>query len=165
MLVAPSTYTAIQADIIFSRLDTRTEALYWIAENIPAGSKLATELLGPPWGPPLAMPGLQVGPYNFAPVPDGGVAELDLEQYRAWGVEYIVASSFHYARPLRDKTHQAQLAQRMNRLHDEATLIALFNPYLDEYEGFFYHDQIFGPADDALQRKQAGPVIKIYQLK
>jgi hypothetical protein len=110
------------------------------------------------------MPGLDIGPYNFAPVPDGGVAEIDLPQYREWGVQYVIASSFYYARPLRDKAHQAQLAARMQALDENAELVALFQPYEPEYNGFFYHDQVYGPANDTLYRKQPGPIIKIYRL-
>ncbi len=94
LLTLPSTWVAYQAGQVFSRFDTRSEALVWVRQNIPAGSRLAVELLSPPWGPPLAMPGLEVGPYDYAPVPDGGVAEIDLQQYHDWGVEYIIASSF-----------------------------------------------------------------------
>ncbi|MBN1995187.1 MAG: glycosyltransferase family 39 protein [Anaerolineae bacterium] len=164
LLTLPSTYVALCADHVFSQLDTRTEALHWISQNIPPGSNLAAAVLAPPWGPPLAMPGLKIGPYNFVPVPDGGVAEVDLQQYRAWGVQYVIASSFHYARPLRDKAHQAQLAARMQALDENAALIALFQPYVAEYDGFFYHDQVFGPADDTLYRRRPGPIIKIYRL-
>ncbi len=164
LLTLPSTYTALQANYVFSQLDTRTEALIWIDQNIPPGSNLAAELLSPPWGPPLAMPGLKIGPYNFAPVPDGGVMEVDLEQYQAWGVQYIIASSFYYARPLRDKAHQAQLASRLQNLDNKAELIALFQPYQGQYNGFFYHDQVYGPANNTLYLKQPGPTIKIYRL-
>jgi hypothetical protein len=155
---------AIRADHIFSRLDTRTQALGWIRQNIPPGSNLAAEVLSPPWGPPLAMPGLSIGPYQFAPVPDGGVAELDLQQYRGWQVDYLVTSSFYYARPLLDKGHQELLAAHLNALDQHAELVALFQPYAHEYNGFFYHDQVYGPANDTLYRVQPGPVIRIYRL-
>jgi hypothetical protein len=164
LLTLPSTYMAYRANRLFSRPDTRTEALNWIQDHIPVGSTLAVQLLSPPWTPPLLLPGLNIGPYNFVPVPDGGVAEADLEQYRALNVQYIVASSFYYARPLLDKTHQAQLATRMQRLDQEAELVALFQPYIPEYEGFFYHDQVYGPANDVLYRTQPGPIIRIYRL-
>jgi hypothetical protein len=165
LLTLPSTYVALRAGYVFSQLDTRTEALHWIRQNIPPGSILAAEVLSPIFGPPLAMPGLDVGPYNFAPVPDGGVAEIDLPQYREWGVQYVIASSFYYARPLRDKAHQAQLAARMQALDENAELVVLFQPYEPEYDGFFYHDQVYGPANDTLYRKQPGPIIKIYRLR
>jgi hypothetical protein len=164
LLTLPSTYVAYQAGQIFGRFDTRSEALVWVRQNIPSGSSLAVELLSPPWGPPLAMPGLEVGPYDYAPVPDGGVAEIDLQQYHDWGVQYIIASSFHYARPLRDKDHQAQLAERMRSFDNQTELIAQFQPYKSEYTGFFYHDQVFGPANDTLYRRQSGPIIKVYLL-
>ena len=41
--------------------------------------------------------------------PDGGVADVDPQQYRDWGVQYIVASSFHYARQLRDQAQMLPL--------------------------------------------------------
>jgi hypothetical protein len=164
LLTLPSTYMTIRADQIFSRPDTRTEALHWVQENIPAGSTVAAELLSPPWGPPLALPGLEIGPYSFAPVPDGGVAEVDFEQYRAWQTQYVAASSFHYARPLRDKAHQDAVAARLHALDQKAELVALFQPYTREYDGFFYHDQVYGPANDTLYRDRPGPVIRIYRL-
>lgn len=164
MLTLPSTYMALSADYVFSQPDTRTEALNWIRDNIPPGSIMAAEVLSPPWGPPLALPGLAIGPYQFAPVPDGGVLEVELDQYRAWGVRYIVASSFYYARPLLDKTHQARLAGRLQTLENEAELVALFEPYARAYDGFFYHDQVYGPANNTLYAKQPGPTIRIYRL-
>ncbi len=164
ILTLPSTYAAYHAARIFSLPDTRSQALAWIRENVPAGSNVAAELLGPPWGPPLAMPGLPVS-YTFAPVPDGGVAEIDIQQYHEWGVQYIVASSYHYARPLVDQSRQAQLAKRMQMLDNQAELMAEFQPYESSYSGFFYHDQVFGPADDVLYRTQPGPVIKVYRLE
>lgn len=164
LLTLPSTYMVIRADHILNRPDTRTEAFHWIQANIPAGSNVAAEILSPPWGPPLALPGLQIGPYNFAPVPDGGVAELNFEQYRAWQVQYVAASSFHYARPLRDKAHQDTLAAHLHALDRQAELVALFQPYTRDYDGFFYHDQVYGPANDTLYRHRPGPVIRIYRL-
>ena len=164
ILTLPSTYMALRADYIFSQPDTRTQALNWIRQRIPPGSNLAAEVLSPPWGPPLVMPGLSIGPYHLAPVPDGGVAEVELAQYRAWGVQYIVASSFYYARPLRDQSHQAQLAARMQTLDEQAELVAVFDPYKPDYSGYFYHDQVYGPANDTLDRLRPGPIIKIYRL-
>lgn len=165
LLILPSTYTAVYANSIFSQTDTRTEALEWIAKNIPPNSTIAVELLGPPWGPPLAMPGLAAPSYNFVPVPDGGIMEQPLEQYRAWGVEYIIASSFHYNRPLRDKAHQASLSRNLQILNERTELIATFQPYHTEYSNFFYHDQIFGPANDVHYRQQPGPEIRVYRIR
>ncbi len=163
-LTLPSTYTAAYANHLLSNTDTRTEALRWINDNIPAHSNLAVQLLSPPWTPQLALPGLQINPYNFAPVADGGIAETDPQQYRDLGVQYVIASSFHYARPLRDKERQARLARHMQALDEQAELIATFQPYRPGYDGFFYHDQVYGPANDTLARHQAGPIIKIYRL-
>lgn len=164
LLTLPSTYMALRADNVFSQLDTRTEALQWVRQNIPPGSAIAAELLSPPWGPPLAMPGLELGAYNFAPVPSGGVAEVEFQQFRDWGVQYVIASSYHYARPLLDKAHQAKLEEHLQTLDDNAELLVEFQPYNHNYDGFFYHDQVYGPANDTLYRKQPGPIIRIYRL-
>ena len=150
------------ADYVFSQPDTRTEARNRMKTFRP-GSNVAAELLSPPWGR-LAMPGLSVGPYNYAPVPSHGVAERAFQQYQEWGVRYVIASSYHYARPLQDKARQAELAANLQTLEENAERVALFQPYYGEYEGFFYHDQVYGPANDALYRKQPGPVIRIYRL-
>jgi 4-amino-4-deoxy-L-arabinose transferase-like glycosyltransferase len=165
LLALPSTYVAMRANHIFSQPDTRTEALRWIQQNIPPGSIIAAEVLSPPWGPPLAMPGLHSNSYRLAPVPDGGVAEVDVRQLRDWQVQYVVASSYHYARPLLDKTHQAKLAAHLHALDEQADLLIEFQPYFTRYAGFFYHDQVYGPANDTLYRRQPGPVIRIYRLR
>jgi hypothetical protein len=60
--------------------------------------------------------------------------------------------------------HQAEIAARLQTLDEQAELVALFQPYDPPYEGFFYHDQVYGPANDALYRKQPGPTIRIYRL-
>jgi hypothetical protein len=163
-LTLPSTYVALWANYLFSQPDTRTQALQWVQQNIPADSYIATEVLGPPWGPPLMMPGLRHTSYRFAPVPSGGIADVDLQQFREWNVQYVVASSYHYARPLRDKSRQARLVDRMNTLDEQAELLVEFQPYMPGFDGFFYHDQVYGPADDTLYRIQPGPIIKIYRL-
>ncbi len=164
LLTAPSTYTAARAAEIFRQPDTRSQALAWVEQHIPPSETVAVALLGPPWGPPLAMPGLAVGPYNFVPVPDGGLMEVPLSQYQAWGVRYLIASSFHYDRRLRDEAHQATLTRNLQTLHEQAELVAHFEPYHTPYEGFFYHDQIFGPANDVHYRRQPGPEIRVYRL-
>ncbi|MCB0163676.1 MAG: hypothetical protein KDI79_05590, partial [Anaerolineae bacterium] len=85
--------------------------------------------------------------------------------YRDWGVQYVVASSFHYARQLRDQAHQAKLVSNLQTLDQEAELVAEFQPYAADYTGFFYHDQVYGPANDVLYRRQPGPEIRIYRLR
>jgi hypothetical protein len=52
----------------------------------------------------------------------------------------------------------------LQALERQAELVAVFQPYAQEYKGYFYHDQVYGPADDTLYREQPGPVIKIYRL-
>ncbi len=164
LLVLPSTTTAIKANQIFSRPDTRSEALAWVQQQVPPDSNVAAKLLSPPWAPPLAMPGLEIGPYNFAPVPDGGIGETAWEQYNQWQVSYVVATSFIYDQPLLDKSRQAARQNNMQILDQRAELVAVFNPYDRDYTGFFYHDQVYGPANDVWYRAQPGPVIKIYRL-
>jgi hypothetical protein len=164
VLTLPSTIMTIKADYVFAQPDTRTEALEWISKNIPPDSQLAARIISPPWSPPLAMPGLPLGPYYFAQVPNGGIADVEMEQYHDWQIKYVIATSFYYAQPKLDKTYQLERETRMQTLDEQAELIALFDPYAREYPGFFYHDQVYGPANDVLYRKQPGPIIKIYRL-
>jgi hypothetical protein len=164
LFALPSTIMTAKADHIFNQTDTRTEALHWIQHNLPPGSNVAARILSPPWAPPLTMPGLRIGPYNFAQVPNGGIADVKMEQYKMWGTQYVIATSFFYAQPQLDQQYQAERAARMKTLDEQAELIALFNPYFKNYTGFFYHDQVYGPANDTPFRQQPGPIIKIYRL-
>ena len=68
-------------------------------------------------------------------------------------------------RQLRDQAHQAKLASHLQTLDQEAELVAIFQPYATGYTGFFYHDQVYGPANDVLYRRQPGPEIRIYRLR
>ena len=58
----------------------------------------------------------------------------------------------------------ARLAARLQTLENEAELIALFEPYARAYDGFFYHDQVYGPANNTLDVTRPGPTIRIYRL-
>jgi len=164
LFMLPTLFMAAKADHIFSQPDTRTEALEWISQNIPPQSQLAARILSPPWTPPLAMPGLPIGPYSFAQVPNGGIADVELQQYTDWQVDYIIATSFYYAQPRLDKVYQSERETRMQALDEQAELLAMFNPYARNYSSFFYHDQVYGPANDVWYRQQPGPIIKIYRL-
>ncbi len=52
----------------------------------------------------------------------------------------------------------------MRSFDNQTELVAQFQPYKLDYTGFFYHDQVFGPANDTLYRRQPGPIIKVYRL-
>jgi len=52
----------------------------------------------------------------------------------------------------------------MQTLDEQAELVAVFDPYMPGYSGFFYHDQVYGPANDTLDRRRPGPIIRIYRL-
>jgi hypothetical protein len=48
LFAIPSLITSIQWDIMMGKIDTRTVARKWIESNIPPGSKIAIDALGPP---------------------------------------------------------------------------------------------------------------------
>jgi hypothetical protein len=43
-------------------------------------------------------------------------------------------------------------------------LIKTFNPYQANYDGWFYLDELYGPAGETLSRTHPGPLLKVYRL-
>jgi hypothetical protein len=77
----------------------------------------------------------------------------------------VALSNFTYGRIRQDPADEAMRLAQLAEIEKKAVLIKEFNPYRPGYDGWFYQDQIYGPAGETLQRVQPGPLIKIYQLQ
>jgi hypothetical protein len=99
-LAAPLTIRAADWNIETGKPDTRYVALNWIEEHIPPGATIARE-----WHtPPVAQAG-------YGDVFIRAAYEQPLDWYRASGADYLVLSSFMYARYLDDpETYPAEAA-------------------------------------------------------
>jgi 4-amino-4-deoxy-L-arabinose transferase-like glycosyltransferase len=92
---------AIRATITFTQVDSRDTAREWIADNVPAGARVAMESYSP-WVDPEKHP--VSGVFKLA--------DHDLDWYRENGYNYLVFSQqmFHrfYAQPTRYRDQIAQ---------------------------------------------------------
>jgi 4-amino-4-deoxy-L-arabinose transferase-like glycosyltransferase len=86
-LVLPPNVAAFNEGRMLKRADTRTIALGWVRENLPAGTHVAREWYTPPTAPPEYSTEL----YNF-------LARRPLDWYREAGVQYLIASEAAYGR-------------------------------------------------------------------
>jgi hypothetical protein len=143
-------YTHIQA-----QTDTRTIASYWIAENIPPGSKLALE-----WHTPAVDDRV----YEYNTVDFYGLSVHDLEKYVEEGYEYLIVSSFIrdvvLLRPDADSEKRAFYQQ----LAEQAELIYELTPYTTQEAPPYKIDQVLGPITSLDQMERPGPIIQIYHL-
>jgi hypothetical protein len=86
LALAPGTVTVAQAARQPVAPDTRTLAIAWIHEHLPAGSSIAREVYTP-----------QVGP-EYRVQQTFYLSDLPLGEYRRLGVRYLIASESAYAR-------------------------------------------------------------------
>lgn len=158
---------SIRLDIIWRNTDTRTLALEWIEENIPAGARLAVQW----YGPPLATrddpePGTTqtydvTMLYPFSKEPE----RFTLDYYRQNGFDYLVISSHVYKIPFADEAlNQARKNFYMD-LMTSARLVAEFKPYDGEQEPAYIFEQMWGPIISLYDLDRPGPTIKIFALK
>jgi len=151
---------------VLTQTDTRTLAKEWIESHLPEGSKIAVDW--PHHGPPLATqadPGPGVSRiYEVWLVGGHGLSDYRLDDYRAKGYEYLIASSFIYNIPLLDAEKDTARRNFYASLDQELTLVQTFWPNTTQTEPAFIFDEVVGPAVSLWQRERPGPVLKIYRL-
>ena len=126
-LAAPLAIRAADWNIQTGKPDTRYTALAWIEDNVPAGATIVRE-----WHtPPVAQAG-------YKDIFIRAAYEQSLDWYRASGADYVVLSSFMYARYLDD-------------------------PETYPVEAAFY-ERLFSLPPASSFDGQNGPVIMIYRL-
>ncbi len=127
VLTAPLTIRAVNGNIQTGKPDTRYVALDWIEERVPVGATIARE-----WHtPPVAQAGYEdifIRKTNDQP----------LDWYRASGVDYLVVSSYMYARYIDDpETYPVDAA---------------------------FYERLFAQPPEASFDGENGPIILIYTI-
>jgi hypothetical protein len=159
--------SSLRSDYLLTQADTRTLAKQWIEQNIPEGAKVALD-----WrthAPPLSTTE-QPRPashreYDVLQVGETGLSEHSIAWYEERDFDYLIASSFIYRIPLRDKTKNAARQQFYNSLDQKLDLVKQFRPCKDNQKSSFIFDELYGPAISLWERKRPGPTIKIYRLE
>jgi len=149
--VGPLT-ASLAFDASLSGADTRAVATRWIAQNLPAGSTIATETSGPQLhrlrerryfteaGAP-APPAFRVIRLRL-PAPGLRNASHDLGWVREHGADYVVVSSLVSERVRAAAPYYPSVMRFYDELDAQASLVKTFSP---------------GPGE-------RGPVIKVYRL-
>ncbi|MBV9169126.1 MAG: hypothetical protein JOZ81_03445, partial [Chloroflexi bacterium] len=148
---------SLQFDALLTRPDTRTQALDWLAANLPANATVLTD--PSPFGPSLDKLPVHV----VLPPPGQAVYDQSVESYRAQGIQYIVSSSFISDAPALDAARNARRLEFYGRLDASAQTLAEFDPARSASLPFVY-DRIYGPLDSLDHIEYPGPRLKIYRL-
>jgi hypothetical protein len=157
VVVVPTLVDVVRFDALLTREDTRRQAADWVAAQLPRNARVAAD--APPLGPSL---GLQ--PERVVEANASALFDLTTAEYRARGVEYVIASSFtsevRAIDPARDARRLAFYAQ----LAREAEVVAQFRPFAGRDAPPFVYDQIYGPFNELDKLDRPGPTITVYRF-
>ena len=147
---------------LLTQPDTRALATAWFTEAFPQDTVVVKEFYG-------LMPNIvftnKHWPYKIISLDKLDANRNERDYYLAHKTELIAISNYVYDRRLQDAAAEAGRQAQLAFLEEQATLLKTFDPYLPSYsQDFFYLDQLYGPARETLQRRQPGPLIKIYRL-
>lgn len=166
IVMAQPLIQSIRHDLILCREDTRTQAKQWIEAHLPEGARIAVDWLV--HGPPLATldqdAPLSRRRYDVTIVRSTGLSEHSIEYYQEQGFDYLIASSFIYNIPLRDKGQAEARRAFYASLDSELEMLREFRPDSEQEEPPFVFDQIYGPATSLFAYERPGPILKIYQV-
>jgi hypothetical protein len=160
LLVQPLT-NSIWFDHLLALPDTREVATQWFIEEFPQNTAVdresysilpSTAFLGSDW------------PYKLHTLSGSNQVEGGVDRYLARKAELVVLSNFSSGRVRESAAEEEMRLKQLALLDEKATLIKVFNPYVSNYDGWFYLDELYGPAAETLQRVRAGPLIKVYRL-
>jgi len=163
LLIQPLT-NLIWFDYLLTLPDTRELATEWFTGEISDGTLVAIEEYS-------ILPGTVFWdnynwPYEIFSLNNQEVQpKNEMGHYLARKTEVIALSNFTSGR-IRTEPAIEQLRHDQLAFWDqEAILLKVFSPYQAGHdESWFYHDQIYGPAGETLQRVRPGPLITLYRL-
>ena len=160
LLVQPLA-NSIWFDHLLAMPDTREVATQWFIEQFPQDTAVVREtysilpstvFLGRDW------------PYKLHSLSGSDQLEGGVDRYLAREAELIVLSNFSSGRVRESAAEEEMRLKQLAQLGEKATLIEVFDPYVANYDGWLYLDELYGPAAEVLQRVRAGPLIKVYRL-
>jgi 4-amino-4-deoxy-L-arabinose transferase-like glycosyltransferase len=158
--------SSLRHDYLLSITDTRTIAKMWIESNIKEGSKIATDwtIQSPPISSPEKAQPNSNRNYEVANEWGTGLSSHDISWYQKQGFDYLIASSFIYDIPLRDKENDLKRRSFYEELDRELGIVYEISPNTSDKELSFIFDEIYGPSINLWKRERPGPTLKIYRL-
>ena len=157
LVAVPTLVDAVRFDILLTREDTRRQAADWVAAYLPRDASLAADAA--PLGPPLALSGERV-----IVASDLALFDLTPAEYRARGVEYVIASSFTSEVRAMNSVRDARRQDFYVQLDRDANVVAQFRPYTGSDAPPFVYDQIYAPFNALDELERPGPTITVYRF-
>ncbi|MCB0165455.1 MAG: glycosyltransferase family 39 protein [Anaerolineae bacterium] len=162
LLIAQPLSNLLWFDHLLTLPDTRELATQWFSDQFPEDTVIVkesyalfppTHLLGGSW------------PYKIIQIDERGPTRNETDHYVRHKTEFIAISNFTFDRVRADPADEATRLAQLAYLDEQAELIQTFDPYQEAGQpGWFYLDEIYGPAGETLQRIRPGPLLKIYAL-
>lgn len=156
--------SAIRHNILLTRIDTRTEAVAWMEENIAPGKLLALD-----WrrhGPPIRFSnGGDLSEDELWEVIDAGgigLPEHTISEYHQLGVDYLIMSSYIDDLPISSLGGQEKKQHLLDSLEDYEIVYEV-TPYVGDKPRHVF-DQMYGPVTSLWRLRRPGPTIKIYDI-
>jgi len=162
LLITQPLINAVWFDHLLTLPDTRELATEWFTQEFPLNTPITAEsysilpntvFLDTDW------------PYDVKNLSTSDQMDYGIEHYLAQPYDIIILSNFTSGRIREELSEETVRQKQLDRLQQEAILIKEFNPYRPNYNGWFYLDELYGPAGETLQRIQAGPWLRIYKIK
>lgn len=168
LLIAQPLANSIRHNTLILREDTRTTTKIWIEENIPAGTRIATDwdVHGPPLSTEENPQPLSSHVYDYRFMNGLGLPDKELDWYRQEGYDYLVTSSFITEIPSTNNRLQSRRDDFYQGLDRSASLVKQFSPASELNRSLpFVFDEIYGPVVSLWRREQPGPTLTIYRLE
>lgn len=152
----------IHNNVVLTRTDTRAQAKQWLLDNVPAGEKVAIDLVGPP----AYYDGLEIKPLPRGKQVERYAQELSaaqIKQLEQQGYCYVVSASIQRGRVTKDPSKAPGAAGYYEALDEQAEKVASFSPMKPGAElPKFNFDISYNYYPLGYQRP--GPLIDIYRL-
>ena len=161
LLCVQGVLASVHVDTVLGREDTRTEALDWIAANVPAGERIVVEPFIPAaWRDALDRPVWPV-PRPFQAY-EKRLRVGDIERYRRRGFCWVVVGSTQKERGLKAglRTSRRYYAA-LDAASESTETFSPFAPGADPVE--FSYDASFNYRPRAYERP--GPVVEVHRLR
>ncbi|MEW5956491.1 MAG: glycosyltransferase family 39 protein, partial [Chloroflexota bacterium] len=163
VVLAQPLVNLIWFDHLLTRPDTRQLATDWVKQELPEKTIITSESYAVFPKNYFFTPD---NPYKLMFINERSTTNDNLDHYLWRTAQFVVLSNYTFGRARLDPADEALRLAQLAYLDEQATLVKTFNPYRPGYEaGWFYQDEIYGPAGETLQRVLPGPLIKIYKIR
>ncbi len=156
VVLAPSFVSAVRANVLLGRPDTRDLARAWVEAELAPGTRILLQSGGPELDEDGAFVVERIGTLDLPETP--------LEAWHAQGWDVLITQSHATDRRLLDAETDAAYQRYYGELESTLPVLATFAPGPGGGRPPFVYAQVYGPATDLWSLERPGPLIRIYRL-